>query len=228
MKIQLITNNSTIVDKIHKFIVNEYPEYTIDTDCIQTANDITINDKFDVVFIDDSLGELLIPTAVFIKKHYSECKIIVLSDNIALLSDLLLYITPFGVIDKPLHNKIIHRYLEAVKASDKAINKFCYIEKGRKRTVSFSNIIYIESNREKIIVRTTKSIFSLWMKISEAEPQFPDYFVRCHNSFLVNMNHVVDCQKSTFKLTNGQEIAISRSRKDETMEKFLAFMDSVR
>ena len=51
MKILLITNNSIIVDKINKFIVNEYPEYSFETDCIQTANKIILNDKFDIVFI---------------------------------------------------------------------------------------------------------------------------------------------------------------------------------
>lgn len=228
MRLLLIAENNEIINLINGFIAKRHPEYTVESECIGSANELTKNDSFDAVFLDDSLGENLIPTAVFIHKHHHESRLIIISDNIGLLSDLFLNITPFGVIEKPLNSERIYRYLDALKMSDKAGNKFSYMEKGRKRSVSFSNIVYVESNREKLIVRTTKSTFTLWMKISEAEPQFPDYFVRCHNSYLVNMKYVADCRKNTFRLTNGQEIVISRSRKDNTMEKFFAFKDAMR
>lgn len=46
-------------------------------------------------------------------------------------------------------------------------------------------------------------------------------FVRCHNSFIVNLNYISQYSKTNFLMKNGAEIPISRSHQKEVKEKFL-------
>lgn len=46
-------------------------------------------------------------------------------------------------------------------------------------------------------------------------------FVRCHNSFIVNLNYIAQYSKTSFLMKNGAEIPISRSHQKEVKEKFL-------
>lgn len=229
MKILIFASNEEISKQLETIILKKYSEYAIETVECSRGADYIKNKEFDVVFIDDCFSDKCTTTAMFVQKMLPECKIIFISDNIGTISDILLNITLFGVIEKPLYPSKIYRYLEAAKDSiNKPSEKFSFMEKGKKRNLMFSNIIYLESNREKLLIKTVRSAFSIWMKMSEAEPQFPDYFVRCHNSFLVNMKYVVGYESNSFKLINGQEIIVSRSKKEQTMEKFFAFKDLTR
>ena len=46
-------------------------------------------------------------------------------------------------------------------------------------------------------------------------------FCRCHQSFYVNMQHVVSMNPDSFTLSNGQPIFISRTYKKAAKEQFL-------
>lgn len=229
MKILIFTNAEEILKRLKEIISKKYPEYLVESIRYSRDVDKIRNIDFDIVFIDDKLSENNTAAAIYIQKMLPESNIILLSDSVGTVSDLLLNIIPFGVIDKPVSSTKIYKYLNAVRARmNKSSERFVFTEKGRKRNLQFSNIIYLESNREKLLIKTVRSAFSIWMKMSEAETQFPDYFVRCHNSFLVNMKFVIGYESNSFKLINGQEIIVSRSKKEETMEKFYAFKDMTR
>lgn len=226
MRILIFTDAEEIRRDLERVILTKYPEYEVES--IGYTSDIGSFESanFDIVFVDDRLKENTASAIMYIQKMIPESKIIIISDDIGSVSDLLLNVTPFGIVDKPICPLKIYKYLESVKESmNKPSQRFIFTEKGRKRNLLFSNIIYLESNREKLLIKTVRSVFSIWMKMSEAESQFPDYFVRCHNSFLVNMKYVVGYESNSFKLINGQEIIVSRSKKEKTMEKFYAFKD---
>lgn len=229
MRILILASSEELSKQLKEIITKKHSGYFIETAAGSKDADYIKNNKFDVVFVDDGFSDRCITTTMFVQKMFPECKIIFMSDDIGKVSDLLLNVTPFGVVEKPLSSSKIWKYLDAAKDSiSKPAEKFCFMEKGKKRNLMFSNIIYLESNREKLFVKTVRSAFSIWMKMSEAEPQFPDYFVRCHNSFLVNMKYVVSYESNSFKLINGQEIIVSRSKKEKSIEKFYAFKDITR
>lgn len=226
MKILVFTDNETLSEQMRSVILKKHPEYIVEK--IRCSKDLEHlkNPDFDIVFLDDDLKENCIIAAMYIQKRLTESKVVLISDSLGTVSDMLLNIKLFGIIDKPVCFSKVWKYLNA--ANEKHCEKFVFKEKGRKRNLMFSNIIYIESRREKLLIKTASSTFSIWMKMGEAETQFPDYFVRCHNSFLVNMKYVIGYENNSFKLINGQEIIISRSKKEKTMEKFYAFQDSIR
>ncbi len=51
-----------------------------------------------------------------------------------------------------------------------------------------------------------------------------DFFIRIHNSHLINLNHAVGYINNSYncvKMSNGEELAVSRNRKKELMDRFV-------
>lgn len=97
---------------------------------------------------------------------------------------------------------------------------------GGNRKILLKDLLYIESSSHKLkFVREREDLY-MYGKISDIEPRLIDYhFVRCHQSFLVNLAHV-DAIKSYFVyLSNGTQIAVSRQKLTEVKKKFLEFKE---
>lgn len=228
MNFLICSNDKCVIKKIKGTISEKYPNSNFS--CIQHMKDIQDIKElhYEIVFADDLFEkEKCIIAISFLQKKLPSARIVFVSDSIDMISELLFHIKPFGVTDKALSAKKISRYIsEAKKESEAITESFEYIEKGKKKMIPFSNIVFIESNREKLIITTVNNKISIWMKMGEAEIQSPPYFVRCHKSYLVNMNYIVHHKNNIFEMVNGQQIAISRSKREEAGKHFDHFIES--
>ncbi len=90
---------------------------------------------------------------------------------------------------------------------------------GKIRMISFSSIIYCESesNYTKIYVEPDKKfLLSKTLKEVEKILTHQDFF-RVHNSFLVNLSHIKEYirgEGGDLIMTNGNEVRVSRNKKD--------------
>ncbi len=83
-------------------------------------------------------------------------------------------------------------------------------------SLPFSEILYVESrNNVCIMHRTDGREYTVYKKLSEIEAQLNDSrFLRCHQSYLVNMSYIVKADKQ-FELTTGDVVLIrQRSQKE--------------
>lgn len=86
--------------------------------------------------------------------------------------------------------------------------------------IMYSDIIYIESCNNRCILHTTDEEYSLYMRLDEIENQAlcnESRFLRCHRSYIVNMDHVVAVDEQ-FRLDNGDSVLI-RSRSKAQIKK---------
>lgn len=84
--------------------------------------------------------------------------------------------------------------------------------------VPLADIFYIESDRRYLLVHQRNGVEQMRMKLSELQEQLPAYFVRCHQSYMVNLHMMEQMTDQNITLMDGTCIPISRSRKQETME----------
>jgi DNA-binding LytR/AlgR family response regulator len=83
--------------------------------------------------------------------------------------------------------------------------------------IPFSRVIYLESKDKKTLVYTEGSSGTHKNSLQEFEFLLPkDYFIRCHRSFIVNVNHIKEIYPdthSTFLLSmnNGDRVPVSQS-----------------
>lgn len=75
-------------------------------------------------------------------------------------------------------------------------------------TFSPSEIVYIESNRNRLTIHTVKETIYYYGKLDEMEEKLPEKsFLRCHQSFLVNMDRIYTA-KDVFRMETGDIVPI--------------------
>ena len=96
-----------------------------------------------------------------------------------------------------------------------------------KQVFYIDEIRYLESNAHRTIIHTLGNEYVCYEKISELEKKMGDSFVRCHQSFLVNMKYIRRIGNKSFILENGEEVSISKRRYSETQEQYYRYSDEV-
>lgn len=90
--------------------------------------------------------------------------------------------------------------------------------------IPLNEIMYVESDNMKCILHQTGDRqYVLYKKLTQIETELNDErFLRCHQSYLVNMNHIRQAN-DVFILQNGESVLIRRKSKKEIHEKFLEY-----
>ena len=86
--------------------------------------------------------------------------------------------------------------------------KIEYMERFKRNT-----LIYL--NEEDDVISTSKNLDLLHMDVNR------NHFVRCHNSYIVNLNYVVQYYRNMFVLSDGISIPISRKYYEDVRNVFL-------
>jgi len=201
-----------IEDKISKIldIPYELKHYLNAQDYIE---DLKRDIPFDIVLLDIDLGEV---SGIFLGNETNQicpyAQIIYVSSYENFMSDV--YETQHIYF---INKKQIDKYLPL--ALEKAINNIHKIKsqilfiswKKRNFQIVQKNIIYIERKRRVTHIVTENFTYQTTDKINDILSQLNNHFVRCHNSYIVNLNYLAVIQKYDILLQNGIVIPVSRS-----------------
>lgn len=79
--------------------------------------------------------------------------------------------------------------------------------------IPYSDILYVMSERRKLFIYQPRGVFDeLYMKLDEMEQALDERFVRCHQSYLVNMDYIHGITSEEFLLVDDIRIPISQKR----------------
>lgn len=90
--------------------------------------------------------------------------------------------------------------------------------------IPFSQIKFVEVFGRKISLHTKQKVFIFNGRLDELAESFPNYFFRCHKSYLVNLRMVIKYDKETASLKSGESVPIARRKFAEFGTAFLAFL----
>lgn len=119
-----------------------------------------------------------------------------------------------GYILKPLEQEKLQQLLQRLFQNENSV--VLTLRQGNKVfAVPPSEIIYIESDRNKLIIHTVRETISCHGRMGEVVRRLPQrQFLRCHQSFLVNMDRVCTAEND-FRMENGEIVPIRvRERRD--------------
>jgi two-component system LytT family response regulator len=180
------------------------------------ATDYLRDNTTDLIFLDIHLPKLkgmaflktlINPPAVIITTAYHQYAVEGFNLNV---TDYLL---------KPIE---FDRFLVAVnkvklarKPAEEETKDFIFLNVQKKKVkILFSDIIYIESQREYIRIVTTKTEYLSKMSTHEIEALLPaNLFKRVHRSFIISVNKIESYTAETVDV-NGTSIPIGRGYKD--------------
>lgn len=133
---------------------------------------------------------------------------------------------PVYLLVKPVKQD---RFYEAVDRAIEQIEEHeaasvTLISKSFIARVNAEDIWYVESERRVLTVHCREEDIRVNMKLSDLEERLPEYFVRVHQSYLVNMKQIRFFSAKGVELTDGRAIPVSRPRYAKTKAIFLKYL----
>jgi DNA-binding LytR/AlgR family response regulator len=143
-------------------------------------------------------------------------------------------VQPSGFIKKPIHSESFEQKFCSIiqKIQHKRANNQPRLlpvqQKGNNLFVPIRSIIYLASDRRKVILQTAEDRIEYYSTLSEEERKLPsEYFVRIHQSYLVNFYYVKQIQGRKIVLTSGDEFPISEKQSAVVKKNYLRFRGSL-
>lgn len=172
-----------------------------------------------------------IDCAYELNQRYPELQIIYMTEDVKKYSQhiFLKPVNLLGYLTKPVDLVILKKLLEIAKEKqkqndEKRVTIMC---RNHKQIFYLDEILYLESRAHRTMIHTYEGEEVCRDKISDLEQRMGDTFVRCHQSFLVNMTYIRRIENESFKLENGEEISISKRRYVETKNRYFAYLNRI-
>ena len=170
--------------------------------------------QYDILFLDANMQKMNgIETAYQIREKGWDIKIVLLSEMIDYAVDGY-YVGAIRYVMKENMKKELPECLEIVLRDRRGDEKeLAFPMKGGLRTVSLSEILYVESEKHKLCFKFVEGHSHMYGKLDELDEQLAESgFIRVHQSFLANVKYVKKINNYRMYLTDGSVLPISRQR----------------
>lgn len=227
LKIAICDDNISTVEEIEKLVLNLNPQIKVQfKESIETmvfySGETLIKDladnHYDLILLDIEMKQLNgvevgIHLREFLKNMTTQLIFISSYENYHLqLFDTI----PSGFIKKPIEladftTKITTAVARAIEKGKEVENDLLRFQiKGEYFQIQFSKIMYLESNRRKIILHTKNSTFEYYGKLSEEQQKLNSLnFIRIHQSYIINLEYLYRISNSKLTLANNVSLPIS-------------------
>ena len=234
LKFCIIDDNLKVVDKLSSmlesiFINNNFDaEISLKTHSPDELFNYISKNKIDVFLIDIDLRSSIngLELAEKIRKDNKYCYFIFTTGHLEYGFQAYQCKT-FDYLPKPITTerleKTIIRLFDDIKGSDKT-----FIRLDNKNTIIDENEIkYIKRDGMKIIFHTDSRDYEIYSSFNKIQDKLPDNFVRCHKSFIANVNNVTKIEPvSNMVYFNNSYCDIGPKYKNDFIHKFDGFSDS--
>ena len=216
LKFVICDDNSIILNQLSKmleaiFINNNY-EATIvykGTNVEQILNYIRTN-SVDVLILDINFKSNV--TGLDIAKtlrEFNKNAYIIFSTGHLEYAMLAYKVKTFDYLPKPI---TLERLEESINRlfNDMHSNPSKYIHIGSKKTlINQDDIFYIQRDGMKIVFKTSSGSYESYTSFNKLQSQLPKNFVRCHKSYIANINKIINIQNnSTISFSNNMTCSI--------------------
>lgn len=133
---------------------------------------------------------------------------------------------PFRFLSKPLKQEELENVLDKAFERISRFHRELFTIRFGKNVVNLlcRDIVYLESNKRKVIVHTVRGEYEYYHKLDEAEEELLAIsadFVRIHKAYLVNMEHVEAFQYEKLALRDGTILSISEAHRANVLQPLL-------
>ncbi len=225
----LCDDNQSIIDRLSRILDSIFLENNIDAEIKYTANtpeDILNYIKsniVDVLFLDIDLKSNTsgIDLAYIIRKFNKDVYIIFTSAHLEYI--LIAYkCKTFDFIPKPISKERVEetilRLMEDINSEG---NTTSFIRIDSKNTIiNQDSINFIKKEGMKLVFYTDTRVYETYNSFSKISSELPKNFVRCHKSYIANINKISDINNTTilFNDKNTMQCNIGPKYKNELME----------
>ena len=199
----LIEDDNSLLKELSHNLESIFMEYDYDAEIVLETGNVdellsyVENNRIDVLFLDIDLNSNLsgIEIAEKIRKNNKDCYIIF--ETAHLEYGLLAYkYKTFDFIPKPVTRQrlcdCITRLFEDVSGITR---KFIKLD-NRNTIIAEDEIRYIKKDGMKLIFHTDSRDYEIYSSFSKIQDKLPKNFVRCHKSFIANIDNITKVQST--------------------------------
>ena len=204
----------------------EISEFSGGTDLIKSQTER----PFDVIFLDIEMGDISgIETGQGIRSADRSVIIIFLTSHEQYVFQSF-KIEAFDYILKPADNEkvtnVLSRALQKYKEQHHIIN--CKWQDAC-HALEVNEIVYVEGYRRHVVFVTKDNRYECVGKLNDYEKQMAPYgFLKCHQGFLINMNHIKRIESTCITTVCGKTVDMSVRKKQDCLKAFNTFLTKYR
>ena len=170
--------------------------------------------RFDLVFVDIYMGGMSgIGATRILREMDEDCGVVFTTTSREHMAEAF-EVDAEQYLTKPVDRDRLERVLRKRLSLSKQKRDTCPVNvKGQRLDVPHDNIYYVEVFNHRCLVHTASGVIDTGttMAIEDFAALLPPpRFMRCHNSYIVNLSYV-DSVGRDFKMKNGNTVYISRA-----------------
>ena len=172
--------------------------------------------QIDILFIEGTDQTNVLKLAGKLRDNNQEASWAYVDGTAEGLCDALIW-RPSAYIKDSTDAKQIVRCIHQLDGYSRQMQKkqnFFFKYEGEYISVPFRDIAYFESRAKKVVMHLTDKsrTYNFSAKLDEIQEKMPDVFLRCHQSYLINMEEIrsLDANEHLFILKNNEDVLISR------------------
>lgn len=134
---------------------------------------------------------------------------------------------PSNFLVKPVRNEKLFAAVDELLEKIREEKNDCILlqTKGNAVRVKTRDILFVESDRRVLRIYERETCWIVHKKIEEVEKELPDFFLRCHQSFLVNMDEIKVFNADKIILFDGRRVDVSKAKYREARKKFFRYVE---
>jgi two-component system response regulator AgrA len=227
LKFVICDDNLNILDRLEKmlntiFTKNNFEaEVSCKSDNTSQILDYIKNERVDAILLDINLksSKTGLDLAEEIRKINKNCYIIFTTGHLE-YAMLAYKVKTFDYLPKPINydrlEETIQRLFEDINGVPKK-----YLKIDNKNTlVDESEVQYIKRDGMKLVFHTSSRDYDTYSSFNKFQDRLPDNYVRCHKSWIANINQIMDIEpvSGTITFKNGDTCEIGPKYKSSLME----------
>ena len=195
----------------------------------EIQNSLMSENEYHLIIWDiDEVKESLQKLKEFRRKHRLSMLIIIAREETSPLVYLIPQISPDGLLLKPFSRGEVGETLDPVfeelNTRFFGSNEKTFVVERREGNayIPLDKIDYFEAREKKIFLRSGREEYGFYCSLDELQTRLPEYFVRCHRSYIVNSHKIklIDNRKNEVILWNRSSVLISRTYRKNLKEHY--------
>ena len=223
MKLAICDDDETVADSIEKIIQNEELHWEIYR--YNTGKDLVEACKgtrfFDLIFLDIYMADTNgMETAKILREMGNRSAIVFLTST----SDFAVQsyeVEALSYLLKPIVDSKIQKVLKKFQENYSPKQ----IQFGKK-VFEMRDVLYLESVNKKVHLHCKNGEDYEWTsKLDDVEEEkIQPNFLRCHRSYIINMDEIEEVKSGAFVLSTGIEIPIRRQNRREIIQEYYHYL----
>lgn len=215
IKIAIIDDEKYWREEIKKTLYEYYDRDKIEPDIYESGVEyLKMRKSYDITFVDIEMPDLDgFETIISARKFNPEGIFIILTTHTEMSRKGYL-VNVFRYIDKVHLKEEMPEAMDSVKVLLKKNQKISInvISEGVQEIV-LKDIIYVETGRHCVLIHTKHGEKRCSNSMSEIEGMLSEeYFYRCHNAFIVNMDEINEFKNNVLVMSNGEKVEVSKRK----------------